>query len=72
MSSTTLSPARVLGRTCRAEWTRLWTVKGTWWFTVVAMVAAVLALVLFRGAPTRGLEPGSLLRTSGHDGPATR
>ncbi len=41
MSSTTLSPARVLGRTCRAEWTRLWTVKGTWWFTVVATVAMV-------------------------------
>ena len=31
--------ARVLGRTCRAEWTRLWTVKGTWWVTVVATVA---------------------------------
>ena len=39
--STTVSVPRVLARTCRAEWTRLWTVRGTWWFAVVAAVAMV-------------------------------
>ena len=41
MSGASVSPARVLGRTCRAEWTRLWTVRGTWWFALVAAVAMV-------------------------------
>lgn len=41
MSSTSVSPVAVLGRSCRAEWTRLWTVKGTWWFLVAATVAMV-------------------------------
>lgn len=41
MSAATISPARVLGRTCRAEWTRLWTVKATWWFLAAATVAMV-------------------------------
>lgn len=40
MSTTTSAPV-VLARTCRAEWTRLWTVRGTWWFAVVAAVAMV-------------------------------
>jgi ABC-2 type transport system permease protein len=40
MSTTTSAPL-VLARTCRAEWTRLWTVRGTWWFAVVAAVAMV-------------------------------
>jgi ABC-2 type transport system permease protein len=40
MSTTTPAPV-VLARTCRAEWTRLWTVRGTWWFAVVAAVAMV-------------------------------
>jgi len=35
------SPAAVLGRTCRAEWTRLWTVRGTWWLVAAATVAMV-------------------------------
>jgi ABC-2 type transport system permease protein len=34
-------PARVLARTCRAEWTRLWTVRTTWWFAAAAAVAMV-------------------------------
>jgi ABC-2 type transport system permease protein len=29
----------VLGRTCRAEWTRLWTVAATWWSAAAAAVA---------------------------------
>jgi ABC-2 type transport system permease protein len=36
-----VSAPRVLARTGRAEWTRLWTVRGTWWFAVVAAVAMV-------------------------------
>lgn len=41
MSARTVSPAVVLGRTCRAEWARLWTVKATWWFVAAATVAMV-------------------------------
>ena len=41
MSAGTVSPVAVLGRTCRAEWTRLWTVKATWWFVAAATVAMV-------------------------------
>ncbi|GAA5109639.1 ABC transporter permease [Alloalcanivorax gelatiniphagus] len=41
MGTAAVGPARVLARTCRAEWTRLWTVKGTWWFTAAATVAMV-------------------------------
>ena len=29
-------PAGVLARTCAAEWSRLWTVRGTWWFLAAA------------------------------------
>ena len=36
-----MSSTLVLARTCRAEWTRLWTVRGTWWFAIVAAVAMV-------------------------------
>jgi ABC-2 type transport system permease protein len=32
---------RVSARTCAAEWTRLWTVKATWWFLVAATVVLV-------------------------------
>ena len=35
------APAVVVGRTCRAEWTRLWTVRGTWWLVAAATVAMV-------------------------------
>lgn len=34
-----MNAVTVLGRTCRAEWTRLWTVKGTWWLVMAATVA---------------------------------
>lgn len=36
-----VGPVRLLARTCRAEWTRLRTVRSTWWFAVVATVALV-------------------------------
>ncbi|GAA0799806.1 hypothetical protein [Spirilliplanes yamanashiensis] len=32
------STGRVLARACAAEWTRLWTVKATWWFLAAAAV----------------------------------
>jgi ABC-2 type transport system permease protein len=32
------STRSVLARTCSAEWTRLWTVRTTWWFLAVAAV----------------------------------
>lgn len=51
--STTASVPRVLGRTCRAEWTRLWTVRGTWWFAVVA-AAAMVGLGLIAGNDAAG------------------
>lgn len=36
-----MSTARVLARTCAAEWSRLWTVKATWWFLAVAALIMV-------------------------------
>jgi ABC-2 type transport system permease protein len=36
-----VSAGRVFARTCAAEWTRLWTVKPTWWFLAAAVVALV-------------------------------
>ncbi|PWU55539.1 hypothetical protein DLJ47_09595 [Micromonospora sp. S4605] len=32
---------RLFARTCAAEWTRLWTVKATWWFLAAAATATV-------------------------------
>jgi len=62
VSAHVVSPAQVVARTCRAEWTRLWSVKATWWFTTAATVAMVgLGLVAGNDAandlvPPRG-EP---------------
>ena len=36
-----VSTARVLARTCAAEWSRLWTVKATWWFLAAAAVTMI-------------------------------
>ena len=36
-----VSAARLFARSCAAEWTRLWTVKATWWFVAAAAVAMV-------------------------------
>ena len=36
-----VSSARVLARTCAAEWTRLWTVRATWLFLVAGAVVMV-------------------------------
>ena len=48
----------VLTRTCRAEWTRLWTVKGTWWFAIAATVAMVgLGLIAGNDAANDALPP---------------
>ncbi len=37
----TIPTAQVFLRTSRAEWTRLWTVKATWWFLLVATLLMV-------------------------------
>ena len=48
----------VLTRTCRAEWTRLWTVKGTWWFALAATVAMVgLGLIAGNDAANDVIPP---------------
>jgi ABC-2 type transport system permease protein len=36
-----VSAARVFFRTCAAEWSRLWTVRATWWFVAAAAVGMV-------------------------------
>jgi ABC-2 type transport system permease protein len=36
-----VSTGRVFLRTCSAEWTRLWSVRSTWWFLVAATVVMV-------------------------------
>jgi hypothetical protein len=36
-----VSAGRLLARTCAAEWTRLWTVRGTWCFLLAAAVVMV-------------------------------
>ena len=33
-----VSTLRVFARTCAAEWTRLWSVRGTWAFLIAAAV----------------------------------
>lgn len=48
----------VLTRTCRAEWTRMWTVKGTWWFALAATVAMVgLGLIAGNDAANDVIPP---------------
>lgn len=59
---THLEPATpvVLSRTLRAEWTRLWTVRSTWLFAVVATLG-VVGISLLVGSDSRGegqTEPG--------------
>ncbi len=36
-----ISSRRVFARTCAAEWTRLWTVRTTWWFLAAGAVVMV-------------------------------
>ena len=36
-----VSTGRLFARTCAAEWTRLWTVRSTWWFLAAAIVVLV-------------------------------
>jgi ABC-2 type transport system permease protein len=48
-----VSVGRVFARSCAAEWTRLWTVKATWWFLAAAAVTMVGIGVI------AGLEAGS-------------
>ena len=53
-----VSSGRVLARTCAAEWSRLWTVKATWWFAAVAAVIMVgIAATAGRSAATQPDPP---------------
>jgi ABC-2 type transport system permease protein len=59
------STAQVLARTCAAEWSRLWTVKATWWFLVAAAVTmigigAALGLEVADDPATEGKPPAWL------------
>jgi ABC-2 type transport system permease protein len=49
---------RVLGRTCAAEWTRLWTVRTSWWFLLAAAVVLV-GLGVVAGLESAG-DPASV------------
>ncbi|WP_112240575.1 hypothetical protein [Kribbella monticola] len=48
-----ISSGRVFARACAAEWTRLWTVKATWWFLAVA------ASIMVGLGAVAGLDAGS-------------
>jgi len=52
LSADRVSVGQVFLRTCAAEWTRLWTVKATWWF-----LAAAAAIMIGFGA-IAGFEAG--------------
>lgn len=68
MSTMSESPAKdaprelelpvLLARTCRAEWSRLWTVRSTWWFALATAVT-VLGLGVVLGLDVQG-EPESM------------
>jgi ABC-2 type transport system permease protein len=55
MTTTGIEPTApvVLGRTVRAEWTRLWTVRSTWLFAIVATIG-VVGISLLVGSDSRG------------------
>ncbi|MDZ5660214.1 hypothetical protein SFC79_00430 [Nocardioides sp. S-58] len=53
------SAATVLARTCRAEWSRLWTVRSTWWFALATAVT-VLGLGLVLGIDVSDAPPDEL------------
>jgi hypothetical protein len=60
-----VSTARVLARTCAAEWSRLWTVKATWWFLAAAAVTMIgisvaLGLEVADDPATEGKPPAWL------------
>ncbi|MCW2814458.1 MAG: conserved rane protein of unknown function [Nocardioides sp.] len=40
-AATTTGTSTLLLRTCAAEWSRLWTVRTTWWFVVAATVGVL-------------------------------
>lgn len=51
---------RVFARACAAEWTRLWTVRSTWWFLAAgAAVMAGISTIAGVEAASAGGPPGS-------------
>ena len=54
-----VSALRVFGRTCAAEWTRLWTLRTTWGFVVAAAVVMVgIGTIAGIEASAEGAGPG--------------
>ncbi|MGM1060542.1 hypothetical protein [Saccharothrix sp. Mg75] len=56
----TVHTGRVFARACAAEWTRLWTVRATWWFLAAAAVTMVGigAVAALEAAADPGTPPG--------------
>lgn len=50
-----VSAGRVLARTCAAEWSRLWTVKATWWF--LAAAAAIMVGIATAAGSSAATSP---------------
>ncbi|MFI9010911.1 hypothetical protein ACIGNX_27105 [Actinosynnema sp. NPDC053489] len=51
---------RVFARACAAEWTRLWTVKATWWFltAAVAVMVGIATVASLEAAGSPDPTPG--------------
>ena len=49
---------RAFARACAAEWSRLWTVKATWWF-LAAGITAIVGIGLIAGFETAAEAPSS-------------
>lgn len=56
------TPAAVLGRTARAEWSRLWTVRTTWW-CLLATTVAVIGLASLLGMDVASDSAAGVERT---------
>ncbi|MGY1662035.1 hypothetical protein ACI78Q_12535 [Geodermatophilus sp. SYSU D00705] len=59
-AASAVSPGRVLARTCAAEWTRLWTVRASWW-SLAAAAVTMLGIATVAGFDVAGdpVAPGS-------------
>ncbi|MFD7659751.1 hypothetical protein ACFV4N_37740 [Actinosynnema sp. NPDC059797] len=59
-ATATATPVRVFARACAAEWTRLWTVKATWWFLAgsAAVMVGIAAIAGVEAAASPDPSPG--------------
>ena len=62
MTATSVQPATVVARAARAEWTRLWTVRTTWW-CLLATAVAVIGMATLLGLDVVGDEADGVERT---------